>query len=137
LGPTSLISPEGIHVAVPQKDVEAALARGFKWDMEALLKESQTHANGDKQAPEQAILAKLSDEALTALYSDIFLCTSKHRDVLSRDDLVEYGVAMGEIADAREYRNMGHLLVKNDEERVEKYNALVAKYNELLARCSH
>jgi hypothetical protein len=137
LGPSPLISPEGIHVAVPEKDVEAALARGFQWDFEALLKEAQTHANGDKQSPEQAILAKLSDEELTALYSDIFLCTSKHRDVLSRDDLVEYGVAMGEIADAREYRNMGHLLVKNDEERVEKYNALVVKYNELLARCSH
>lgn len=136
LGPSPLISPEGIHVAVPEKDVEAALARGFQMDFEALLKEAQ---NGDKQSPEQAISisAKLSDEELTALYSDIFLCTSKYRDILSRDDLVSYGVAMGKIADLREYRNMGHVLVKNDEDRVKEYNALVAKYNELLARCPH
>src|SRR5262249_53705777 len=31
---------------------------------------------------------------------------------------------------------VGHLLVRNDEDRVSEHNKLVAKYNELLARCS-
>ena len=71
LGPTHLISPEGIHVDVPEKDVEAALARGFKWDMETLLKEARSYGKGDKRSPEQAILAKLSDEELDALQSAV------------------------------------------------------------------
>src|ERR1700736_2965856 len=83
------------------------------------------------------ILAKLSDEALDTLQSDIFLCMSKQRDVLSRQDLVDSGIAMAEIAYAKQYRYMGNLVVKNDEERVKEYNALAAKYNELLARCPH
>ena len=132
-----LISPEGIHVDVPEKDVEAALARGFKWDMETLLKEARSYGKGDKRSPEQAILAELSDEELDALQSDILLCMSKQRDVLSRQDLVDSGIAMAEIAYARQYRSMGNLIAKNDEERVKEYNALVAKYNELLARCPH
>lgn len=136
LGPAPMISPEGIHVAVPAKDVEAAFVRGFRSDFEALLKETQSSTNGDRQSPEQAILAKLSDEELTALYSDILLCTDKQRDALTRKDLVEYGIAMAEIADAREYRHMGQVLVKNDEDRVKAYNELAAKYNELLAKCS-
>ena len=132
LGPNQLISPEGLHVAVSGKDFEAALARGFRLDVEALLKEA-----GDQQSQDQAILAKLTDEELTALHSDIAVCATKQSELLSRYDLVEYGIAMSEIAAAREYRHMGHLLVKSDEERVEKYNALVVKYNELAARCSH
>jgi hypothetical protein len=137
LGPTSLISPEGIHVAVPQKDVEAALARGYKRDMDALLKESQNYAKGDKLSAEHLILVKFSDEELTALYSDIFSCTNEQRDVLSPKDLVDYGIAMGEIASMKEYKFMGHLLVTNDEERVKAYNELASKYNELLARCPY
>src|ERR1700736_1630368 len=43
------------------------------------------------------ILAKLSDKELDALHSDIFLCMSKQRDVLSRQDLVDSGIAMAEI----------------------------------------
>ncbi len=119
------------------KDFEAALARGFRLDVEALVKEARTYSNGDQQSQEQAILAKLSDEELTALHSDIAVCATKQSEILSRYDLVQYGIAMSEIAAAREHRHMGHLLLKSDKESVEKYNALVAKYSELAARCSH
>jgi hypothetical protein len=132
-----LISPEGVHVAVPGTEVETALRRGFHYDRQALLDEAQAYGNGEKVSPEQAILAKLSDEQLTALHDDIVLCGLNYRDVLSRNDLVNWGIAMAEIAGYRSYRSIGHLLVKNDEERAAQYNALVAKYNELIARCPH
>jgi hypothetical protein len=132
-----LISPEGVHVAVPEKEVETALGRGFKYDRQALLDEVRAYGNGETVSSEQAIMAKLSDEQLTALYDDIATCGLDHRDVLSRNDLVDWGIAMAEIAYARQYRAMGALLVKNDEERVGQYNALVAKYNELRVTCSH
>lgn len=136
LGPAPLISPEGIHVVIPQKEVEAALARGFRTDLETILKEIRAY-DSKQPSPEQAIIAKLSDEELAALSSDIASCSIRHQHELSRDDLLHFGIAIAEIASAREYRSMAHLLVKNDEEHVEKYNALVAKYNELLAKCPH
>jgi len=61
---------------------------------------------------------------------------------------VNYGIAMAEIASARQYRAMGHFVGDErrgvvgyfsplpDEERVNQYNDLVAKYNDLLAKCS-
>jgi hypothetical protein len=136
IGPAHLISPEGIRVIVPMKDAEAARARGFKTDYAAVIEQAQEYGNNPKQSDEQAILAKLSDEQLTALFTDVATCTSKHRDALSRDDLIYYGIAMAEIASARQYRAIGHLLVASDEERVSQYNALAAKYNALLAKCS-
>jgi len=130
-----LISPEGFRVSVPAKDAEAALARGFNYDVAALRDQVQEYG-GNHVSDEQAILAKLSDEQLNALAADVTGCTSKNRDALSRDDLVNYGIVMAEIASARQYRSMGHLLVTSDEERVKQYNELVMKYNNLLAKCS-
>jgi hypothetical protein len=135
IGPARLISPEGFKVTVPMKDAEAARARGFKDDYAAVIEQAKEYGN-NQRSEEQAILAKLSDEQLDELYSHVFLCTSKHRDALSRDDLVYYGIAMAEIAGAKQYRAMGRLLVSSDEERVKQYNDLAAKYNNLLARCS-
>jgi hypothetical protein len=136
IGPAHLISPEGFRVTVPMKDAAAARAQGFKEDRAALIEQAQEYRE-NQQSEEQAILAKLSDEQLTSLYSDIATCVFKYRDTLSRDDLLNYGIAMAEIASARQYRTMGHLLVTNDEERVKKYNDLAAKYNELLKTCGH
>jgi len=132
---THLISPQGVHVAVAEKDLEAALGRGFKYDLQALRDEAKTYGNGEKGSPEQAILAKLSDEQLTALHDDIANCGIEHQELLSRKDLVNWGIAMAEIAGFQNYRSIGHLLVENDEERVKQYNTLAAKYDDLIARC--
>ena len=102
LGSAPLISPQGIHVTVPEKDVEAALARGFQMDREAVLAGIRAY-DDKKPSPEQVTMAKFSDEELNALLSDIMVCTRKQRDVLSREDLVQYGLAMAEIASATKY----------------------------------
>jgi hypothetical protein len=137
MGPAHLISPDGIRVSVPMLDADAARARGYRDDLEAVKQQAQEFANGhNKQSEEQALIAKLSDAELTALHSEIAVCTFKLSERLSRNDLVNYGIAMSEIAGARQYRELSHLIVTSDEERVKQYNDLAAKYNNLLGRCS-
>jgi hypothetical protein len=137
MGPAHLISPDGIRVSVPSQDADAARARGYRDDLETVKHLALEYTkSANKQSEEQALIAKLSDAELTSLYSDIAACTFKLSETLSKNDLVNYGIAMAEIASARQYREMSHLLVSSDEERVKQYNELVAKYNNLLARCT-
>jgi len=97
LGPTSLISTEVIHVAVPQKAVEAALARGLKCGMEALLEEAQSNTNGEKRSPRADHCGEVHRRGADhTLFRHHFMCTTKQGDVTSRSELVDYGIAMAE-----------------------------------------